>query len=109
MDWKGTQPDAYSFRTLRLLRGLARAVHAAADCGGASVVLDDVPPMTTDSMTAQKRLIEAGIGIALSPESSTSADGGSNSRVLSQVSHESLFVDLARSVQGIVAVRVGLR
>ena len=62
-----------------------------------------------DSMTAQKRLIEAGIGIALSPESSTSADGGSNSRVLSQVFHESLFVDLARSVQGIVAVRVGLR
>ena len=30
----------------------------------------DVPVMTIDSMTAQKRLIEAGIGIALLPESS---------------------------------------
>jgi DNA-binding transcriptional LysR family regulator len=32
--------------------------------------LDDVAVMTIDSMTAQKRLIEAGIGIALLPESS---------------------------------------
>jgi DNA-binding transcriptional LysR family regulator len=32
--------------------------------------LDDVAIMTIDSMTAQKRLIEAGIGIALLPESS---------------------------------------
>src|SRR5689334_863122 len=31
----------------------------------ASAGLDDVPVMTIDSMTAQKRLIEAGIGIAL--------------------------------------------
>jgi len=36
----------------------------------ASVGLDDVPVMAIDSMTAQKRLIEAGIGIALLPESS---------------------------------------
>jgi DNA-binding transcriptional LysR family regulator len=36
----------------------------------ASVGLDDVPLMAIDSMTAQKRLIEAGIGIALLPESS---------------------------------------
>jgi DNA-binding transcriptional LysR family regulator len=36
----------------------------------ASAGLDDVPVMTIDSMTAQKRLIEAGIGIALLPESS---------------------------------------
>src|SRR4029450_9854816 len=36
----------------------------------ASAGLDDVPGMTIDSMTAQKRLIEAGIGIALLPESS---------------------------------------
>jgi DNA-binding transcriptional LysR family regulator len=36
----------------------------------ASVGLDDVPVMSIDSMTAQKRLIEAGIGIALLPESS---------------------------------------
>jgi DNA-binding transcriptional LysR family regulator len=35
-----------------------------------SAGLDDVPVMTIDSMTAQKRLIEAGIGIALLPESS---------------------------------------
>src|SRR5215471_11220590 len=32
--------------------------------------LNDVPVMTIDSITAQKRLIEAGIGIALLPESS---------------------------------------
>jgi DNA-binding transcriptional LysR family regulator len=31
--------------------------------------LDDVPVMAIDSLTAQKRLIEAGIGIALLPES----------------------------------------
>src|SRR5215470_7858888 len=36
----------------------------------ASAGLDDVPVMAIDSMTAQKRLIEAGIGIALLPESS---------------------------------------
>jgi len=36
----------------------------------ASAGLDDVPLMTIDSMTAQKRLIEAGIGISLLPESS---------------------------------------
>jgi DNA-binding transcriptional LysR family regulator len=36
----------------------------------ASARLDDVPVMVIDSMTAQKRLIEAGIGIALLPESS---------------------------------------
>ncbi len=36
----------------------------------AAVQLDDVPVMTIDSLTAQKRLIEAGIGIALLPESS---------------------------------------
>jgi DNA-binding transcriptional LysR family regulator len=36
----------------------------------ASAGLDDVALMTIDSMTAQKRLIEAGIGIALLPESS---------------------------------------
>ena len=36
----------------------------------ASAGIDDVPVMTIDSMTAQKRLIEAGIGIALLPESS---------------------------------------
>jgi DNA-binding transcriptional LysR family regulator len=36
----------------------------------ASAGLDDVAVMTIDSMTAQKRLIEAGIGIALLPESS---------------------------------------
>ena len=36
----------------------------------ASAGLDDVPVMTIDSMTAQKRLIEADIGIALLPESS---------------------------------------
>jgi len=36
----------------------------------ASAGLDDVSVMTIDSMTAQKRLIEAGIGIALLPESS---------------------------------------
>src|SRR5215472_6460787 len=36
----------------------------------ASAGLDDVPVMTIDSITAQKRLIEAGIGIALLPESS---------------------------------------
>src|SRR5215831_13429261 len=36
----------------------------------ASAGLDDVPVMTIDSFTAQKRLIEAGIGIALLPESS---------------------------------------
>jgi len=34
-----------------------------------SAGLDDVSVMTIDSMTAQKRLIEAGIGIALLPES----------------------------------------
>src|SRR6266702_3889168 len=36
----------------------------------ASARLDDVPVMIIDSLTAQKRLIEAGIGIALLPESS---------------------------------------
>jgi DNA-binding transcriptional LysR family regulator len=36
----------------------------------ASAGLDDVPVMAIDSLTAQKRLIEAGIGIALLPESS---------------------------------------
>lgn len=36
----------------------------------ASAQLDDVPVMAIDSLTAQKRLIEAGIGIALLPESS---------------------------------------
>jgi DNA-binding transcriptional LysR family regulator len=36
----------------------------------ASAGLDDVAVMTIDSMTAQKRLIEAGIGIALLPASS---------------------------------------
>jgi DNA-binding transcriptional LysR family regulator len=36
----------------------------------ASAGLDDVPVMAIDSMTAQKRLIEAGLGIALLPESS---------------------------------------
>jgi DNA-binding transcriptional LysR family regulator len=36
----------------------------------ASVKLDDVQVMTIDSFTAQKRLIEADIGIALMPESS---------------------------------------
>jgi DNA-binding transcriptional LysR family regulator len=36
----------------------------------ASAELDDVPVMVIDSLTAQKRLIEAGIGIALLPESS---------------------------------------
>src|SRR5262252_7034021 len=36
----------------------------------ASAGLDDVPLMAIDSMTAQKRLIEAGIGIALLPASS---------------------------------------
>src|SRR5439155_21996415 len=36
----------------------------------ASAGLGDVPVMTIDSITAQKRLIEAGIGIALLPESS---------------------------------------
>jgi DNA-binding transcriptional LysR family regulator len=35
----------------------------------ASARLDDMPVMTIDSLTAQKRLIEAGIGIALLPES----------------------------------------
>jgi DNA-binding transcriptional LysR family regulator len=35
-----------------------------------SAKLDDVQVMTIDSLTAQKRLIEAGIGIALLPESS---------------------------------------
>jgi DNA-binding transcriptional LysR family regulator len=35
-----------------------------------SAQLDDVPVMAIDSLTAQKRLIEAGIGIALLPESS---------------------------------------
>lgn len=35
----------------------------------ASAGLDDVPVTTIDSMSAQKRLIEAGIGIALLPES----------------------------------------
>jgi DNA-binding transcriptional LysR family regulator len=35
-----------------------------------SAGLDDLPVMAIDSMTAQKRLIEAGIGIALLPESS---------------------------------------
>jgi DNA-binding transcriptional LysR family regulator len=34
-----------------------------------SAQLDDVPIMAIDSLTAQKRLIEAGIGIALLPES----------------------------------------
>ena len=37
----------------------------------ASAQLDDVSVMAIDSLTAQKRLIEAGIGIALLPESST--------------------------------------
>jgi DNA-binding transcriptional LysR family regulator len=36
----------------------------------ASAQLDDVPVMAIDSLAAQKRLIEAGIGIALLPESS---------------------------------------
>jgi DNA-binding transcriptional LysR family regulator len=36
----------------------------------ASAELDDMPVMAIDSLTAQKRLIEAGIGIALLPESS---------------------------------------
>jgi DNA-binding transcriptional LysR family regulator len=36
----------------------------------AAAQLDDVPVMAIDSLTAQKRLIEAGIGIALLPESS---------------------------------------
>lgn len=36
----------------------------------ASAHLDDVPVMIIDSLSAQKRLIEAGIGIALLPESS---------------------------------------
>src|SRR5262249_12898818 len=36
----------------------------------ASAGLNDVPVMSIDSITAQKRLIEAGIGIALLPESS---------------------------------------
>jgi len=36
----------------------------------ASARLDDVPVIIIDSLTAQKRLIEAGIGIALLPESS---------------------------------------
>jgi DNA-binding transcriptional LysR family regulator len=36
----------------------------------ASAELDDVPVMAIDSLTSQKRLIEAGIGIALLPESS---------------------------------------
>jgi DNA-binding transcriptional LysR family regulator len=36
----------------------------------ASAGLDDGPVLAIDSMTAQKRLIEAGIGIALLPESS---------------------------------------
>jgi DNA-binding transcriptional LysR family regulator len=36
----------------------------------ASARLDDVPVMVIDSVSAQKRLIEAGIGIALLPESS---------------------------------------
>ena len=36
----------------------------------ASARLDDAAVMTIDSLTAQKRLIEAGIGIALLPESS---------------------------------------
>jgi len=36
----------------------------------ASARLEDVPVMAIDSLTAQKRLIEAGIGIALLPESS---------------------------------------
>lgn len=35
----------------------------------ASAQLDNVPVMAIDSLTAQKRLIEAGIGIALLPES----------------------------------------
>jgi DNA-binding transcriptional LysR family regulator len=35
----------------------------------ASAQLDDVPVMIIDSLSAQKRLIEAGIGIALLPES----------------------------------------
>ena len=35
----------------------------------ASARLDDMPVMAIDSLTAQKRLIEAGIGIALLPES----------------------------------------
>ena len=36
----------------------------------ASARLDDVSVMVIDSLSAQKRLIEAGIGIALLPESS---------------------------------------
>lgn len=36
----------------------------------ASAGLDDVQVMTIDSLTAQKRMIEADIGIALLPESS---------------------------------------
>lgn len=36
----------------------------------ASAHLEDVPVMVIDSLSAQKRLIEAGIGIALLPESS---------------------------------------
>src|SRR5262245_44511384 len=36
----------------------------------ASAKLDDVQVMTIDSLTAQKRLVEAGMGIALLPESS---------------------------------------
>jgi DNA-binding transcriptional LysR family regulator len=36
----------------------------------AAARLDDVPVMAIDSLTAQKRLVEAGIGIALLPESS---------------------------------------
>ena len=35
----------------------------------ASARLDNMPVMAIDSLTAQKRLIEAGIGIALLPES----------------------------------------
>ena len=35
----------------------------------ASAHLDDVPLMVIDSLSAQKRLIEAGLGIALLPES----------------------------------------
>jgi DNA-binding transcriptional LysR family regulator len=38
-------------------------------CQLASAQLDDVPVMVIDSLSAQKRLIEAGIGIALLPES----------------------------------------
>jgi DNA-binding transcriptional LysR family regulator len=36
----------------------------------ASAELDDVPIMAIDSLSSQKRFIEAGIGIALLPESS---------------------------------------